>query len=97
VGAELDASQLPLSDELLELVGESRAREFAFCGGDDYELCFTAPPGHVDTVLSAAETWPCPVSHIGTVSATGETSWQLNGRHYDVPADEFRHFDREQA
>jgi thiamine-monophosphate kinase len=46
-GAELDWAQLPLSEALLEVSGESRARELALGGGDDYELCFAVAPQNI--------------------------------------------------
>jgi len=39
-GVELAYGSVPLSEPLLAAVGEARARELAFTGGDDYELCF---------------------------------------------------------
>jgi thiamine-monophosphate kinase len=39
-GVELAYASVPLSEPLLAAVGEERARELAFTGGDDYELCF---------------------------------------------------------
>ena len=44
VGAVVRAAELPLSRALFALAGESRARDFALGGGDDYELLFTVPP-----------------------------------------------------
>ena len=46
-GAELAWAELPLSQPLLEVLGEVRARELAFSGGDDYELCFAVPPRNI--------------------------------------------------
>jgi thiamine-monophosphate kinase len=36
--------QLPVSPQLVTVVGETRAREMALTGGEDYELCFTVAP-----------------------------------------------------
>jgi thiamine-monophosphate kinase len=46
-GVELSYKDLPVSDALVEAVGEERARELALTGGDDYELCFTVDPASV--------------------------------------------------
>ncbi len=43
VGAEIDLSALPLSEALRSLCDADAQRMFALSGGDDYELCFTAP------------------------------------------------------
>jgi len=42
-GVELEYARLPVSAALLSGVGETRARELALTGGDDYELCFAVP------------------------------------------------------
>ncbi len=47
-GVEINYSDVPVSEELVNAVGEQRARELALTGGDDYELCFTVPPAEVD-------------------------------------------------
>jgi thiamine-monophosphate kinase len=46
-GVELDYEHLPVSESLVEAVGDERARELALTGGDDYELCFTVSPANV--------------------------------------------------
>ncbi len=46
-GVELTYGDIPVSDALVEAVGEARARELALTGGDDYELCFTVNPENV--------------------------------------------------
>jgi thiamine-monophosphate kinase len=46
-GAELAWADVPLSQPLLEVSGEARARELALGGGDDYELCFAVPPQNI--------------------------------------------------
>lgn len=43
-GVEISHGDVPVSEALTRAVGEQRARELALTGGDDYELCFTAPP-----------------------------------------------------
>lgn len=44
VALDLHWPALPLSPALAAEVGEDAARLLALTGGDDYELCFTAPP-----------------------------------------------------
>ena len=47
MGAELAWADVPVSEPLLGVLGETRARELALGGGDDYELCFAVPPQNV--------------------------------------------------
>ena len=52
VGAEVELPALPASAGLLQLEPATRWPLQA-CGGDDYELCFTATPRHRETILQA--------------------------------------------
>lgn len=67
VGAQLDGDALPISQALCaSLVDE--ARDCAQCGGDDYELCFTAPRYLRDTVIAVSDTLRLRLSRIGRIS-----------------------------
>ena len=46
VGAMLIPEALPTSPALREAFDEPTVRRLQLTGGDDYELCFTAPPAH---------------------------------------------------
>ena len=69
VAAELDAPLLPRSPALRELHGEAQALEFALGGGDNYELCFTVPPLHLEQVLADLGRVGCGVTWIGRIVA----------------------------
>lgn len=69
VGAELDATLLPRSRALRELHGESESLEFALTGGDNYELCFTVAPEHLQQVLADLGRVGCGVTWIGRIVA----------------------------
>ncbi len=90
-GAELDAGLLPLSAELRAAVAE-RAIECALTGGDDYELCFTAPAQATARLQEVAAAWTVPVTRIGTVVREPGIRWQHAGRVLTVPGSTFRHF-----
>jgi thiamine-monophosphate kinase len=64
-GLRIEAGQLPLSDALLAVVDAVAAREFALNGGDDYELCFTVPPGNEARLRVLLEDVKCAVTCIG--------------------------------
>jgi len=66
VGAEVDLDALPMSDELVQRFGAEAALRFALVGGDDYELCFTAPGGVI------TDTSEPRVTEIGRVTDSGE-------------------------
>ncbi len=67
VGADLYLEQLPLSDPYrrqLDKIGWN----FALTHGDDYELCFTLPPGNEDAVNKLSRQLGLPIQRIGTIS-----------------------------
>jgi thiamine-monophosphate kinase len=49
-GAQIQYADVPLSEELIAVVGETRARELALTGGEDFELCFAVRPDNVGTL-----------------------------------------------
>jgi thiamine-monophosphate kinase len=63
----LDIDKLPISEALLESVGNEKALEYATTGGDDYELVFTASPNNVDYILRLASKLKHKISVIGEV------------------------------
>jgi thiamine-monophosphate kinase len=64
VGAELDVESLPIVDDGVE---RDVAQRYALCGGDDYELCFTAPASARDTLTALAEQLKFPLTRIGHI------------------------------
>lgn len=68
VGAELDASRLPVAPAL-EHVDAARVRHAVLGGGDVYELCFTASAARADAVLAAARASATPVTRVGRIVA----------------------------
>ena len=67
MGARIDARLVPLSPALLDVAGDTRARELALSAGDDYELLFTVAPGRVNRLhaLESADT----MTEIGVIEA----------------------------
>jgi thiamine-monophosphate kinase len=66
-GVELSYTAIPVSEELVEAVGEERARELALTGGDDYELCFTVSPANVGKLRQELPPERWGYSPIGTL------------------------------
>lgn len=92
VGATLDVDALPCGPNLSRQTVELR-RRFALAGGDDYELCFTAPPSRRDEVQAAARTASTPVTRIGTIdSAPGLRLVDAQGAALDLQVASFDHF-----
>ncbi|WP_313030383.1 thiamine-phosphate kinase [Massilia alkalitolerans] len=68
VGATLEVDALPagpvLARQSLEL-----QRRFTLAGGDDYELCFTAPAANREAVLEAGRVSGTTVTRVGRIEA----------------------------
>lgn len=69
VGAELDVDTLPASEALLAAFDVAARRELQATGGDDYELCFTAPKTARLAVEDAMRACDVPATRIGRITA----------------------------
>ncbi|MEW6120664.1 MAG: thiamine-phosphate kinase [Pseudomonadota bacterium] len=67
VGAVIEFDALPILPVAQAYLHEAVARECILAGGDDYELCFTAPAGQRDAVLAAAAQANTPVTRVGRI------------------------------
>jgi thiamine-monophosphate kinase len=67
VGAALDVDALPAGPALTRQPGDLR-RRFTLAGGDDYELCFTAPAGNREAILAAGAACATAVTRIGRIT-----------------------------
>ncbi len=68
VGAVLDVDALPAGPVLARQPRELR-RRFTAAGGDDYELCFTAPAANREAILAAGAQSDTPVTRVGRIVA----------------------------
>jgi thiamine-monophosphate kinase len=68
VGATLDLDALPAGPVLARQPLDLR-RRFTAAGGDDYELCFTAPASQRDAVLAAGAACATAVTRVGRIEA----------------------------
>lgn len=66
VGAEIEIEALPIVDDGVE---KDVAQRCALAGGDDYELCFTAPENQHDVLMALAEQLKFPLTRIGHIKA----------------------------
>ncbi len=68
VGAALSLDDLPLVDGLVDALGEQQGRRAALCGGDDYELLVTLPPGKWDQARQRLTRQGLPLRMIGQIT-----------------------------
>lgn len=91
-GAEVDLARLPLPD-FGATVSADQMRLLAVNGGDDYELCFTAPPSARDRIASIAEQAGCPITRIGCIVDGSGIAWlDESGNAVDLNAESYHHF-----
>jgi thiamine-monophosphate kinase len=69
VAAEIGLMLLPVSSLMSHYVQQPMGRHFVLSGGDDYELCFTAPVMHHAEIKSIGVRLELPLTCIGKVVA----------------------------
>ena len=93
VGAVLEFDALPLLPATRTYLHEAAARDAVLAGGDDYELCFTAPCDRRDAVHAAAAAADTPVTRIGRiVDAAGLAIVDANGHPLSLERTGHDHF-----
>ncbi len=92
VGAVINVEQLPLSDELVNAVGQEQAINYALSGGEDYELLFTVPEsqrGALETTLAHAGV---SFTQIGQICTGDKLKLLRNGDSFAPTNLAFEHF-----
>jgi thiamine-monophosphate kinase len=83
-GAEIAIEKIPLSEALRARFDLDTAYQFALTGGDDYELCFTAPADAVAGIDG--------ITAIGTVTENNALVCRRDGNIVEVDTSGYRHF-----
>jgi len=92
VGATLAVDSLPAGPILAQQTQAIR-RHFTLAGGDDYELCFTAPADRRDAVLAAGQAAATAVTRIGSIDgAHGLRLRDANNTALNLQLASFDHF-----
>ncbi len=94
VGGSLDLDLPPVSPALMQVADARAALGFAAAGGDDYELCLTAPEANAAAVQRIAGALGIPLTRIGMVESTSGLRCFRDGREVQVQAAGFDHFKR---
>ncbi|HSD17048.1 MAG TPA: thiamine-phosphate kinase [Thermomonas sp.] len=94
VGARVAVGGLPASRELRSGFDADARALLQATGGDDYELCFTAPASRHADVLDAAAAARVPVACMGRiVEGAGVAAMDANGDAWRPVTQGYRHFD----
>ena len=93
VGATVEYSTVPCSADLRPLRDQAQFRRAILAGGDDYELCFTAAPGHAAEIEALASTLDIALTRVGRiVNGTAVSVTDASGRTLSVEDKGFDHF-----
>jgi len=92
VGTRIDESLVPVHQALSGLSEDIR-RHAVLCGGDLYELCFTAPPSEREKMVSISHRLGLPLTRIGELtSIPGLQLMNAQGHAVMPPGGGFDHF-----
>jgi thiamine-monophosphate kinase len=94
VGAEIELSALPVSDDYRALLPFFKdSWQLVLSGGDDYELCITVSPTHCERVEALALQQGIELTRIGSiVSGAGVRCVNDNGEEIAPVSGGFDHF-----
>lgn len=93
MGAEVLFGQLPAHPAVMSRLHEDWAQQCLLGGGDDYELCFTAPAGKARDVLAAGAAAGVEVTRVGRITqASGLRILGPDGRPMDLEVRGYDHF-----
>jgi thiamine-monophosphate kinase len=88
VGAMVDIQELPLSQSMIKYIESNDDWALPLCGGDDYELCFTAPENFNSEIINIAELCKIKITKIGVIN----DSKDLKIKGYDGQGQSYKHF-----
>ena len=88
VGAMVAIQELPLSQSMIKYIESNDDWALPLCGGDDYELCFTAPENFYSEIINIAEFCKIKITKIGVIN----DSKDLKIKGYDGQGQSYKHF-----
>ena len=95
LGAKINAEALPVSPELVASFDAKTCRDLALSGGDDYELCFTAPSARETEIVEILARAGCGATRIGRIVAgSGIRVLDADASEIEVPRAGWEHFSR---
>lgn len=92
LGAIIDVENLPLSPALQAVNDPDQARRWALSGGDDYELCFTVPPGKMPDLAMLIAQGKISATVVGEMIAGSGVECRLNGEIFELQQQGYQHF-----
>ncbi len=82
LGATIDLEKVPCIEYFKNNLSNTAIQELLLAGGDDYELCFTAPKTKRETINTLSKQLDLPISNIGAIRLnTGRMDIDLQVNH----------------
>ena len=91
-GAEISIDLLPLSKELSISYSSNDAIHFALSGGDDYEVCFSAPKSNRKDLDKVSRKLKTPFTRIGQLMTGSEVKILYKNKPYIYSGNGYKHF-----
>lgn len=93
VAAHVELERLPASDALRAMFGDATRHALQATGGDDYELCFTAPADLRNDIERIARETSTPLARVGRIEAgEGVSASDANGTPWTPDRGGYQHF-----
>jgi thiamine-monophosphate kinase len=93
VGAMVELEALPTSPMLAARFNAEARQVLQACGGDDYELCFTAVPTQRDAIARLAREHDIAITRVGRIVAgSGVICMDADGQPWHAPRSGYVHF-----
>ncbi len=92
LGAAITLAQCPCLALAKTQLSNQHIQQAILAGGDDYELCFTAPPQQKTGILALAKKLGIPLTCIGTTNTTGTLSVTHQGNAINLSQLGYDHF-----
>jgi thiamine-monophosphate kinase len=92
-GADIHLNDIPRSANVSSVMRKPLGLHCMLAGGDDYELCFTAPIRHDDLIVGLRESMNIPIARIGKITSGNELRLlDAYGKPLDFPETGYDHF-----
>jgi len=92
VGATIEWQHVPSSEPMCKLAATRDVQSYVLSGGDDYELCFTAPAIYQQQIQQLARQLNVIVTPIGVIESTNGLRMTYNGVTQSMNPLGFEHF-----
>jgi len=92
IGAAIELANIPCLEGLKTQLDKPAYQQAILAGGDDYELCFTAPADKRDAIMALVKQHNIQLTRIGVSNASGKLSVTYNGNALSLTSLGYDHF-----